>query len=1101
MEKKLCSTSNVHWDTEDWIVQFYHTREITTRYIEVDFIADDCKPRCIDLNVWNPPINGKISQQTSNMMPTIRSRHFVIRYTSKNFRRRAAYGVGNLASYNTSIINLELFISWDINLNPGPNTPPGLREHLHHQRSSNRGLKICQWNIQRLTDSKHEELKMLLNTTQSDMDVLILSETFCSKDVPDSFYGISGYVIFRKDRFGKIGGGIMAYVKESLQVKRRNDLETENVETLWLELCPYKSKRPLLIAGVYRPPSNKVADDVELGKNIENVYLTGREMIILGDFNIDFLSATKFKKHSLVKTLVNLHIVQLVKVITRPVSKSCLDHIWSSHPERINNVHVGNLGMSDHLPVIATRVYNRVRTNEAKHKTIGYRNIKNLNKEQFIGALRNAPWDSIFVFEECDDIIDAWYKLFNSIIEEFLPQIQKRVKRRVQPNWFDADINQAINSRDKLLKKARKSKSEADYNAFKKAKNIVTQQIRSAKQAYFKDKVIENKNNPRKLWNLIKCLSKNSEVNETGISYLIEDGKNISDKQTIAEILNTFFIEQPKDLIADFGPRTIFQTMTETGQSSKFDIPPISQTRVNELLLSIPSHKATGNDGISIKLLKIAAPAISPSLTKLLNHCLSSLSFPSVWKIARVTPVFKKNGGKYDKHNYRPISVLPVLSKLLEKHICEHLYSYLKTNGLLHRLQSGFRKSFSTETALLRIVDQMLLDLDKDNVTGLVFVDYKKAFDLIDHDLLLLKLKSLGVGEDLLPIFRDYLSGRTQYVDIDGHYSTKRAVSLGVPQGSILGPVLFLIFINDLPTVIQHSMVDIYADDTTISYSSNFKTAAGDISNCLQKNVNETMEWSAENRMVLNDSKTKVMLVTGKRLVKRMDDSLLRVRMNSFELEQVDVFNLLGIRIDSLLTFDQHVEKLCEKVAQRIGVLRKIKHFLPLEQRKLYYNAMIKPTLLYGSTVWISCSKENIRRVFKLQKRAARVILNADTRANSVQLFKRLGWIPFFDEAKVNRAMLVHKRLYGDCPAYLTQMLPRNVDVNSRSTRRGNINLVCPRFKRETEGGKSFTVASIRFWNNLPDKIKTIQSLSNFKKAIMQYFRDKYLEVDHFNIT
>ena len=185
---------------------------LTLRFA-VDLTVDGYQSRCIDLNVWNSPINGKISQQTSNMIPTIRSRHFVIRYTSKNFSRRAAYGVGNLASYNTCIITLEFFISWDINLNPGPNTPPGLREHLHHQRSSNRGLKICQWNIQRLTDSKQEELKMLLNTTQSDMDVLILSETFCSKDVPDSFYGIPGYEIFRKDRFGKTGGGIMAYVK------------------------------------------------------------------------------------------------------------------------------------------------------------------------------------------------------------------------------------------------------------------------------------------------------------------------------------------------------------------------------------------------------------------------------------------------------------------------------------------------------------------------------------------------------------------------------------------------------------------------------------------------------------------------------------------------------------------------------------------------------------------------------------------------------------------------------------------------------------------------------------------------------------------------
>ena len=434
----------------------------------------------------------------------------------------------------------------------------------------------------------------------------------------------------------------------------------------------------------------------------------------------------------------------------------------------------------------------------------------------------------------------------------------------------------------------------------------------------------------------------------------------------------------------------------------------------------------------------------------------------------------------------------------MEKHICEHLCNFLKENDLFHPLQSGFRKSHSTETALIRLVDQLLFNLDNDKVTGLVFIDYKKAFDLIDHKLLLSKLRALGVGESRLPLFRDYLDGRCQYVNIDGYHSTQRALTLGVPQGSILGPILFLVFINDLPAALQHSVADIYADDTTISYSTHYTAAPNDISNGLQTDIDEILNWSADNKMILNETKTKSMLVTGKRLAKKMEQSTLQLHVNSTELEQVSSHKLLGVTIDSQLTFDQHVENLCTKLLQRIAVLRKIRRFLPLDQRKLYYNAMIKQTMLYASTVWTSCSVENMHKVFKLQKRAARVILGADTKANSVQLFRKLDWVPFFHEAKVNRSLMVYKRLSGDCPSYMSQMLIRNADISERPSRHGLLNLVCPRFKRESEGGRSFTVSTTRLWNMIPSNIRSKPSLASFKKTMFDHIKDSYKHLDRF---
>ena len=185
-------------------------------------------------------------------------------------------------------------------------------------------------------------------------------------------------------------------------------------------------------------------------------------------------------------------------------------------------------------------------------------------------------------------------------------------------------------------------------------------------------------------------------------------------------------------------------------------------------------------------------------------------------------------------------------------------------------------------------------------------------------------------------------------------------------------------------------------------------------------------------------------------------------------------------------------------------MLGNIRRSLPLDQRKLYYNAMIKPTMLYASTVWTSCSVENIRKVFRLQKRAARVILGADTKANSVKLFKQIGWVPFdfilFHEARINKLILVYKRIFGECPPYLTQILVRNVDVNGRSSRHGHLNLICPLLKRETEGGRSFSVSTSRLWNMLPTHIKNQSTLTSVKKSIFKHFMDSYKELDHFII-
>jgi hypothetical protein len=363
---------------------------------------------------------------------------------------------------------------------------------------------------------------------------------------------------------------------------------------------------------------------------------------------------------------------------------------------------------------------------------------------------------------------------------------------------------------------------------------------------------------------------------------------------------------------------------------NSFELPLITPDKVLKILQEIPANKATGADKLGPTVLKIAAPGIASVLARLINHCIQKSNFPISWKTAKVTPVYKRQGEKSDKHNYRPISVLSILSKIYERHIYDSLYTYLSVNNLLYGLQSGFRRSHSIESALIRLVDQLLFELDQDKVSGLLCVDYSKAFDLINHDILIAKLKIFGIDGKDLQLFKSYLADRRQYVSVKGTESSMREIKYGVPQGRILGPLLFLVFISDLPSAIPNSTVDIYADDTTCSSSSHYLLGVTELQSNLQLDVDCLYEWSLQNHMVLNTDKTKSILVSGKRLRSRLDNSTLDLQLNGTTIGQVTSKKLLGVRptLDEELSFREHVEKLCKKLSKKIGLLKKIRSYL-----------------------------------------------------------------------------------------------------------------------------------------------------------------------------
>lgn len=279
---------------------------------------------------------------------------------------------------------------------------------------------------------------------------------------------------------------------------------------------------------------------------------------------------------------------------------------------------------------------------------------------------------------------------------------------------------------------------------------------------------------------------------------------------------------------------------------------------IAEILISIPSNKAAGVDGISARMLKLAAPAVLQPLRRLVNTSITMKAFPRVWKTARVQPLHKGDDTT-DMNNYRPISILPVLSKVMEKYVHASFYNYLHANNLLYKYQSGFRSKYSTETALIRLVDQLMFNADKNMVTSAVFIDYRKAFDTVCHRVLLHKLEAYDVSTDTIAWFSSYLTERQQFVCMGGYTSSMLPLNAGVPQGSVLGPLLFLVFINDLPLESGDTSVDIYADDTTVTAAADWQKTS-ELSSTMSTALTSITNWTTENKLSINSTKTKTVL-------------------------------------------------------------------------------------------------------------------------------------------------------------------------------------------------------------------------------------------------
>ena len=450
-----------------------------------------------------------------------------------------------------------------------------------------------------------------------------------------------------------------------------------------------------------------------------------------------------------------------------------------------------------------------------------------------------------------------------------------------------------------------------------------------------------------------------------------------------------------------------------------------------------------------------------------------------MWKQARVSAVHKK-GDVNDMENYRPISVLPITSKIIERHVHKHLYLHM--HPMLHVSQSGFREGHSCETALINMLDQWTKSIDDGDLNAVIMLDLKKAFELINHELLLEKLLAYNVSELSSTWFKSYLQNRYQVVSLQNGLSDKLSVPSGVPQGSIIGPLLFIIFVNDLPLHLSASnIVDMYADDTTITTTGK---CLDDVKGNVDTLVNEAESWCKGNCMALNMEKTKGMLITTRQKRRRLSKD--EITTFSQRISLTDKHKVLGVIVDQDLTWNEHVQYVARRVSSYVALLRRIKQFLPIRVRRIFFMAYIQSCYDFCLSVWgASC---HITRIEKLQKLAIRVVLDRPKRESSKPLFKEMHIMPMSTRVDFKQTLLVYKALNQLAPTYLQRMfLRKEQEKKTRSVTQGD--LCIPKVRTKLRK-MTLVVRGAELYNSCNRCVREADSVLKFKRNyICDFFK------------
>lgn len=895
----------------------------------------------------------------------------------------------------------------------------------------------------------------------------MLTETWIKSESEVIKLMLPNYTHYYNFRKNTRGGGVSIFVHESMKHSFIEDLCEQDNHFLWIHLNKYC----LDIGVIYKPERTNHNDFIET----YTLQVQKRKRIILfGDFNYNLLKPDRYTKNYINVTTENgLQILNstVAKYCTRETSttKSTLDHVCTNIKNHKFNLTVVETAMSDHKQLyLEVGKYIPTSKKKIKYQGIDYKKLYSAVEHSIL--IKSSDTD----YQQLEELLKKAVQ--NSSITKY------KIQNSPRSDWINKDIIYDINRKNKLWHTHKQNPNdEVIKRQFLEARKEVGEQIQIMKSRYYYKAFKNCEGNSLKMWKLINILAINKIKTKSVPLQLNTLTGPITDIAEICNCFNNYFVKVGVTLANQINMKLNsinLHTRTQTSSSRINSIELLqlsltSEDEISKIIENLKPNTSTGMDGINCKAIKCVKNLITSKLVANINQCLISGRFPDSLKIAKVSPIYK-SGHKSDPENYRPISVLSTLSKIFEKVIYNRLDNYLKSINFLSSKQYGFRGKSNTLSATIDLITNLKNNIDNKRIALGVFIDLKKAFDTISHELLLLKLYNIGIRGKALEVFRSYLSDRYQVVKISGVESKPELITYGVPQGSILGPLLFLIYINDIHSLDLKGDITLYADDSSLFY---FGNKIESIKNQAQDDLDRLYSWFQHNLLTVNIAKTKYIVFSAKN---KKIESYQPLTINMEPLTEVTTEKYLGLILDNRLTWKPHLEKLQSKLSSIMGTLRGTSRCFPKSVRYIIYNSMVKPHLDYLIEVWGSAAKTHLKSLQITQNKIIKQLFHYNYLTPTDKVYKETKLMTILQTYTYNTCMLVHKILNKDIHSKIS--FTKKGQILKRKTRQSNNIYLRP--PRTSYGKKNILYEGAQMYNKLPSDIRQIQSYALFKKTL-----------------
>ena len=826
-------------------------------------------------------------------------------------------------------------------------------------------------------------------------------------------------------------------------------------------------RRSVTVGVVYRPPSLSSSDALDqLYDQLQIAVGIGKPVFCVGDFNIDLLCPTTPCVRRYLSMLNDLSLYQLITSATHlEPRETLLDHIVTSEPNLENAVIVPPVPIADHLTIIVRAPFTRARSNRASFYTRPWRKI---NWDALSLHLLMADWDPMYRTVGAEGKLDKFMHVWSSAIDLHCP-LKKVTPRRPHCPWVEGnqDLLRVMAERDRAFQHWRTHGEEHDLLEYRRLRNNVKACLARAKRDFLCSSLLADR---ASFWRNIK-------------KFALRPG---SGGDNAAEVIPAEVADDFNRHFATVGSRVAAE-LKEAGRGSTplpprppcvttagLVLQPATLPELSKAISQLSSSKAVGVDGVPLHALKKCFPVVGPHLLHLINTSITSCVFPCSWKLASVVPLHK-SGSRDSASNFRPISILSVLSKLCEKIVCMQLSAHLVSNSLLAPSQYAYRPCHSTEDAMIDVVEWMTRRIDKGHVVAVTSIDLSKAFDSVDHDVLLTKLRWHGIDHRW---FQSYLDGRRQVVRGG---SLSLTLSHGVPQGSLVGPILFSIFTNDLPSYLPHGRLMSYADDTQL-----LDSAHPDQLDALKFRQEETLaavqSYFTSNSLKMNPTKTTLILVGTPNAVKK--SSSFQLNISNCLLTPAPFVKTLGVTIDRTLSWETHISNLVKKCNAVLFCIYKLRHHLTPETRKLLIDAHVFPHILYCLSVWGGAAACHLTRVQKVLNFAARVVSGTRRRDHITPVLEALGWRKISDMVtRRDRIGVFRAQFDPRAPVAIRQLFTPRAAVSERVTRSTMAGALEPPDFRLSMSRRAFSYRAAMSWNFLPSAITAPTAIASVSRS------------------